>query len=126
MSYDKIRGHRCDDIDLPAYLTKTEGPVTLVLDLRIAHDRWESNSNPSLNGYLHYPTDIDRKLNETTTDKILQYRTDYNNRPSHFISFMPTIPGTARHLLCGFVNLLFLQTHRETDRFLGDSEVQVT
>ena len=54
------------------------GPVSLVMDLRIPDDRWGSISNPSLNGNLHYPTDIDRTLNEDVSDKILQYRTDYN------------------------------------------------
>ncbi len=38
------------------------GPVTLVLDVRIAYDRWGSSSKPSLNSQLHYPTDIDRPL----------------------------------------------------------------
>jgi len=40
-----------------------------------------SNSDPNLNGHLHYPNDIDRSLNETTTDKIRKYRVDYNNNP---------------------------------------------
>jgi hypothetical protein len=35
-------------------------PVPLVLDLRIAHDRFGSSSYPSLNGHLHYPNDIDK------------------------------------------------------------------
>ena len=39
----------------------------------------------------NYPTDIDRTLNEDAVDKILQYRDDYNNRPSHTISFMSVI-----------------------------------
>jgi hypothetical protein len=30
-------------------------PVSLVMDLRITHDRFDSNSDPSLNGHLHYP-----------------------------------------------------------------------
>ena len=78
-------------------VTTALGPVSLVLDKRIVHDRWGSSSNPSLDGCLHYPTDksdIDRTLNESVVDKILQYRPDYNNRPSHVISFMPVIPGT--------------------------------
>ena len=65
--------------------------MSLVMDLRIAHERWGSTSNPSLNGHLHYPTDIDSTLNETATDKVLQYRPDYNNRPSHDIVFMSAI-----------------------------------
>ena len=38
--------------------------MTLVLDLRITHDRARRSSNPSLNGNLHYPADIDWTLNE--------------------------------------------------------------
>jgi hypothetical protein len=47
-----------------------------VLDLRITHERWGSRSNPSLNGQLHCPTDLDRTINETPPDKNLQYRGD--------------------------------------------------
>jgi hypothetical protein len=35
----KSRGHHCGDIDLTRYLANEAGPVALVLDLRIAHDR---------------------------------------------------------------------------------------
>ena len=69
------------------------GPVSLVMDLCITHEHW--GSNPSLNGHLHYPTDIDGTLNEDASDKVLQYRTDYNNRPSHVISFIPAIASTS-------------------------------
>ena len=97
------------------------GSVSLVLDLRIAHERWGSSSNPSLNGHLHYPANIDRTLNEAAADKVLQYRADYNNRPSHTISFMSAIASTSGRLHFEFVRLLFLQAHRETDRFLAAS-----
>ena len=46
----KSRGQRCGDIELAAYLSNAAGPVLLVRDLRIAHERWGSSSNPSLNG----------------------------------------------------------------------------
>jgi hypothetical protein len=38
----------------------------------------------NLEGQLDYPppAGIDRPLKETTTDKVLLYRADYNNRPS--------------------------------------------
>jgi hypothetical protein len=36
-----------------AYLTNTEGPVPLVLDLLIVDDHFGSSSDPSLNGHLH-------------------------------------------------------------------------
>jgi hypothetical protein len=60
------------------------GPVPLVLDLNI-------DSDPSINGHLHYPYDLDRPLNETAADKIRAYLTDYYNRPSNAVSFMPTL-----------------------------------
>ena len=121
----KSRGQRCGDIELAAYLSNAARPVPLVLDLRIAHERWGSSSNPSLNGHLNYPADIDRRLNEAAVDKILQYRDDYNNRPSHAISFMSAIASTSWRLHGEFVCLLFLQAHRETDRFLTASGVQL-
>ncbi len=68
-------------MDLVGYLANEAGPVPLVLDLHIDHDRFGSSSDPTLNGTLHYPNpnDIDRSLNEADTDKIRKYRTDYNN-----------------------------------------------
>ncbi len=63
-----------------SYLPNTVESVSLVMDLRIAHDRWGSNSNPSLTGHLRYPTDMDTTLNESAPDKILQYRADYNHQ----------------------------------------------
>jgi hypothetical protein len=101
------------------YLPNATGPVPLVLDLRIAHDRFGSSSHPTLNGTLHYPNpnDIDRSLNEATADKIRKYRADYNNNPPDAISFMTTIASTSDRLHSEFIRLLFLQSHRETDRF---------
>ncbi len=64
------------------------GPMPLVLDLHIVHDRFGSSSDPSLNGQLHHPNDIDKSPNEDADDKIRKYRDDYNNPPSA-VSFMP-------------------------------------
>jgi hypothetical protein len=85
------RGHRCGDIELVDYLANAEGPVSSVLDFLIAHERFGSSSNPSINGHLHYPNDLERPLNEVATDKIRAYRPNYNNRPSDAISFMSVI-----------------------------------
>ena len=82
-------------MELPTYLSNPVGPMSLVLDLSIEHHRWGSSSNPSLNDHLHYHTDTDRTQNETVVDKILQYRTDYKNRPSHVISFMSSVVSTS-------------------------------
>ncbi len=73
------------------YLVKETSPVPLVMDLHIAHDRFGSSSDPSLNGHLHYPNDIDKSLNEGDTDKIRKCRSDYNNNPPTSVSFMTTV-----------------------------------
>ena len=78
-----------------------------------------------INGHLHYPHDLDRPLNEAAADKIRQYRAEYNDRPSHAITFTPSIASTSGRLHSEFVRLLFLQAHRETDRFLAASRVQL-
>ena len=75
---------------------------------------------------LHYPNNIDRSLNEAATDKIRKYRADYNNNPPSSVAFMPTIASTSGRLHSEIVSLLFLQTHRETDRFFTTSGVQIT
>jgi hypothetical protein len=49
----KNRGQNCGDIELAEYLANAAGPVPLVLDLRITHDRFGSSSDPNLNGKLH-------------------------------------------------------------------------
>ena len=105
----RSRSQRCGDIELTGYLANAAGPMPLVLDLRIAHERWGSSSDPSINGHLHYPNDIDRSLNETVTDKIRKYHADYNNNPPNPLA----------------LSLLFLQDHRETDHFFTVSGVQL-
>ena len=49
----RSRGQHCGDVELVGYLANAAGPVPLVLDLRIAHDRFGSSSDPILNGQLH-------------------------------------------------------------------------
>jgi hypothetical protein len=74
--------------------------VSLVVDLRIVHERWGSTSDPSLDGHLHYPNNIDRSLNESVTDKIRKYLTDYDNNPPNSISFMSGKTGSVRIYMC--------------------------
>jgi hypothetical protein len=100
----KSRGRRCGDFELATYLpTNTVGPVSLVLDLLIVHDRFGSSSDPSLNGHLHYPHDVDKSLNETDIDKIRKYHADYDNNPLSTVSFMSFIPSTSGRLHCEFI-----------------------
>ncbi len=105
--------------------TDEAGPVPLVLDLRITHDRFGCSSDPSLNGNLHYPNNIDRSLNETTDDKIRKYHSDYNINPPNTVSFMFVVTSTSGRSHSEFVNLLFLQAHRETDRFFAVSDLKI-
>jgi len=139
------RRQHCGDIHLDACLTNAVGPVPLVLDLRITHERWGSRSDPNLNGHLHFPNEIDRSLNETGDTKIrrkvsllsggswcrilkvsiLIIRSDYNNNPPHAISFMSGIASTSGRLHCDLIRLLFLQAYRETDCFFAASGVQL-
>jgi hypothetical protein len=119
------RGQRCGDIEITSYLTNVTGPVPLVMDLHITHDRFGSRSDPSVNGHLHYPNDMDRSLNETVTGKIRKYHDDYNNNPPSSVAFMSTITSTSGRLHSEFVCLLFLQVHGETDRFFAGSGVQL-
>ncbi len=93
----KIRGQHCGDIEVSGYLTNETGPVPLVLDLRLAHDRVGSSTDPTLTGHLLPNT----------------------------VSFMPAIASTSGRLHSEFVRLLSLQAHRETDRFFADTGVQL-
>ena len=104
----KNRGQHCGDIELAGYLVNAAGPVSLVLDLRIVHDRVGSSADPTLNGHLKYPNNLDQSLNDADTDKIRKYRADYNNRPPSVVSFMPVIASTSDRLHSEFVRLLCL------------------
>jgi hypothetical protein len=66
---------------------------------------------------------MDKSLNEDTTDKIRKYHSDYDNNPNS-ISFRPAIASTSGRIHSEFIRILFLQAHRETDRFFADSGVQ--
>jgi hypothetical protein len=94
----KDRGQHCGDIELVGYLSNVTGPVPLVLDLHIAHDRVRSSTDPTLNGHLRHPNNLDHSLNDTATDKIRKYRADYNNNPPSVVSFMPAIASTSGRL----------------------------
>ncbi len=59
------------------------------------------SSNPSLNGQLHYPTDLDRPLTEAAADKIIRYRADHNNRPSYILLLLVRLDASTVSL-CSF------------------------
>ncbi len=113
----KNRGQNCGEVDLAGYLANTMDPVSLVMDLRIDHDRVGSSTDPTLNGQISYPNNLDQSLNDTAADKIRKYRVDNNNNPPNTVSFIPVIPSTSGRLHSEFVRLLFSQDHRETDLF---------
>ena len=60
----KNRGQHCGDIELAGYLANVTDPVSLVLDLRIDHDRVGSRTDPTLNGHLRHPNNLDQSLVE--------------------------------------------------------------
>jgi hypothetical protein len=71
----KNRGQDCGDVNLTGYLTNTTVPVTLVLDLLIVHDRVGSSTDPTPNGHLRYPNNLDQSLNDVIPDKSFQFVT---------------------------------------------------
>ncbi len=119
----KNRGQYCGDIELVGYLANTGGPVPLVLDLRVSHDMVVSSADPALNGHLRYPNNLDQSLNDTAVVKLCKYRTDYNFNPTRGVGFMPAIASTSGRLHSEYIRILFLQVHRETERFFAVSGV---
>ena len=99
--------HTHSQFCLPKMTLLYTGLVSLVLDLHIVHESWGSNSDPTTHGHLHYPKDLERSLNETTPDKIQSYRSDYNDRPSNSMSFMPVIASTSGRIHREFVSSFF-------------------
>jgi hypothetical protein len=81
------------------------------------------NNNPD--GHLHYPNDTDKSLNEATADKKRKYRPDYTKNPPSAVSLMSDIASTSGRLHSEFIGLLFVRTHRETDRFFTASGVHL-
>ncbi len=55
----------------------------------------------------------------------LENITDYNNNPPNSISFIPDIASTSGRIHSDIVRILFLQAHRETDRFFAASGFQL-
>ena len=88
--------------------------MSLVLDL-----------HPSINGHLPYPHDLDRPLYEDTTDKYVNTTLIIIIVPLMLSSLFQLLVVRPGCLHGEFVYLLFLQTHRETDRFLPDSGVHL-
>ncbi len=119
----KSRGQHCVDIELVGYLANAAGPVPLVMDLRVAHDRVVSSADPALNGHLRYPNNLDQSLNDAAAVKLRKYRADYNFNPPRGVGFMSAIARTSGRLHSEFIRILFLQAHRETDCFFASSGV---
>ncbi len=90
------RGQPCGDIELSDYLTKVTDP-----------------------NYM------DRSLNESVTDKIRKYLSDYNNNPPNSISFISPITSTSGRIHSEFVRLLFLQ-ERQHPRISKSADLHIT
>ncbi len=83
-------------------------PVPLVLDLLIVHDRVGSSTDPTLNGQLRYPNNLDQSLNDTSADKVCKYRSDFKMNPPNTVSFIPVIVSKSGKL---YVLLLIEMGH---------------
>ncbi len=66
----RSRGQQCGNIELADYLVNVTDPVPLVVDLLISHERFGSSSDPSINGHIHYPNDVDRSLKRLLLTKL--------------------------------------------------------
>jgi hypothetical protein len=64
-----------------------------------------------------------QSLNDAAAAKLRKYRADYNFNPPRGVGFMSTIASTSGRLHSEFIRILFLQAHRETDRFFASSGV---
>jgi hypothetical protein len=64
-----------------------------------------------------------QSLNDAAADKLPKYCADYNFNPPRGAGFMPAITSTSGRLHSEFIRILFLQTHRETDRSFTPSGV---
>ena len=74
-----------------------------------------ASDEPSKNGKLCYPNDINRTVKEAVQKKIKKYQATYAN--DHSISFMPAIASTTCRLDAEFLRLLFWHGHRESEEF---------
>ncbi len=93
---------------------------------QVAKSRGQWCGDIELAGYLtNVAGPVSLVLNESVADKIIKYRADYHNNPPDSFSFMPDIVSTSNRVHSEFVCLLFLQDHRETDRFFAASGVQL-
>jgi hypothetical protein len=62
----KNRGQHRGEVELVGYLANAPDPVSLVLILRITHDRVGSSTDRTLNGHLKYPNNLDQSRHDTT------------------------------------------------------------
>ncbi len=79
-----------------------------------AHD-WAVDQLADLFRTTHKASD------DAASDKLRKYRADYNFNPTRGVGFMPAIATTSGRLHGEIIRILFLQAHRETDRFFATS-----
>ncbi len=77
--------------------------MSLVLDLRVTHDRVVSSVDPVLNGHLRYPNNLDQSLHVGAPDKMRKYRDEYNNNPPRGLGFMTVFVSTSGRLHSEFI-----------------------
>jgi len=109
------KGNQRGDVEIKDYLRHNGVDRTLVFDFSMAHDRWGATDEPSKNGQLCYPHDLNRTVREAAQKKVKKYQGTYAN--DHGISFLPAIASTTGRLDADFLRLLFWHAHRESEEF---------
>jgi hypothetical protein len=108
-------GQRRGDVEVRSYLRDHAGSRSLVFDLSITHDRFESSSHVQQNGSLSHPQDFDGPMRVAAQRKTNAYKQTYADNQN--ISFLPAIMSTSNRMHGVFLRLLFLQAHRETEAY---------
>jgi hypothetical protein len=109
------------------FLMKHSFSVRISGALKIILFRDRISYSPIKNTLCWYRNGLYVRDHKTTARFCLKERIFFSfartkNRPPSAVSFMPAIASTSRRLRSEFVRLLFLQAHRETDRFFAASE----
>ena len=74
---DPLGDHLCTCVIHSDVLKTHDWLVDQITDLfhtthkvKTQHELFGSSTDPSINGHLHYPNELDRTVNESSTDKI--------------------------------------------------------
>jgi len=102
------RGELRGDVQVKGNLQHNGAP-------RDFHERWEKADDPSKNGKLRHPADINKPMREEAQLKVTEVQDTYAN--DHNIVFVPAIFSTSGRIDVEVLRLLFYDGHRESEVF---------